>query len=167
MSDIERKIPRSWFRAQTQSTTMSILTSSAQARFAPLTEGQRQLGWFVLPAFQRPPVWTPEQKVRLIESCWMGLPIGSIVYNRLDNPNSTNDSLLLDGQQRVTAILEYMADAYPVYGYLYSELADRDHRQWEMGTPLPSMVTNIDDEDELREVYDRLAYGGTPHEPKE
>ena len=79
---VDRLIPDTWFRASGQHTTMAFITSKSQARETPLGVGERQLGWFVLPPFQRPPVWTLEQKIRFIESCWMGLPIGVFIYNR-------------------------------------------------------------------------------------
>lgn len=162
-----RLIPDTWFRAQASHTQMGFLKIlPGSERFAPLGEGERKLGWFVLPPFQRPPVWTLEQKIRFVESCWLGLPIGAFVYNRPSDYHSRFDNWLLDGQQRVTSIYEYMNDEFKVFGHLFSELTDVDHRKWDMGTSFPSLVTNIDDEAQLRDVYDRLAYGGTPHDPK-
>jgi uncharacterized protein with ParB-like and HNH nuclease domain len=164
---IERKIPDSWFRATTIATTMAFLDDQThKRRFAPLGEGERQLGWFVLPPFQRPPVWTRAQQIRFLESVWMGLPIGVFVYNRTEDMHSPYDGWLLDGQQRVTSVYSYMNDEFPVFGSLFSELTVVDIRKWKMSVSFPAMETNISDEAELREVYDRLAYGGTPHEPK-
>jgi hypothetical protein len=165
----QRLIPDTWFRAQAQSTTMSFISDrhDMAKRFAPLQEGERQLGWFVLPPFQRPPVWTMTQQIRFIESCWMGLPIGSFVYNQTSDAYSRFDNWLLDGQQRMTAVLDYVNDQFPVYTYFFSELTDIDHRKWSMSVSFPCMKTQCEDEAELREIYDRLAYGGTPHEPKE
>lgn len=163
---VPRLIPPSWFNASTQATSMSFLMKrNAELRFAPLGPGERILGRFVLPPFQRPPVWTREQQTKFIESCWMGLPIGAFVYNQTAEWNSPFDSWLIDGQQRVTSVLSYMDDEFPVMGYLYSELTEADHRRWSMSTAFPSLRTCIDNEEELREVYMRLAYGGTPHEP--
>lgn len=162
-----RLIPESWFRAKHLATTMAFIKDQEhKRRFAPLKEGERQLGWFVLPPFQRPPAWTREQQVRFLESVWMGLPIGVFVYNRTENMHSPYDAWLLDGQQRVTAVLSYLADEFTVFGYRFSELTDADYRKWSMNVSFPCMETNINDEAELLEVYDRLAYGGTPHEPK-
>lgn len=164
---VERKIPSTWFRAKAMSTTMSFLEVNEHTRrIAPLTEGERELGWFVLPPFQRPPVWTREQQTRFLESVWMGLPIGVFVYNRPERHDSPYDCWLLDGQQRVTSVIDYMNDAFPVFGHLFSELTVVDRRMWSMSVSFPCLETQIDNEAELREVYDRLAYGGTPHEPK-
>lgn len=163
---IERRIPETWFRASGQSTTMVFLSGKHQARETPLGPGERQLGWFVLPPFQRPPVWTQAQQIRFLESCWMGLPIGVFIYNRTRH-DGPYDAWLLDGQQRVTAVLAYMADEFPVFGYRFSELTIYDIRRWEMSVAFPALMTNLESEEQLREVYDRLAYGGTPHDPKE
>lgn len=159
------KMPRPWFRAQSFAGPLYgiIRRNSGWERKAPLTEGERQLSEFVLPPFQRPPVWTLEQKTALIESIWNGLPIGAYVVNRV--LFSPYDQWLLDGQQRITSIVEYAADAFPVMGYKYSELTLLDRRQFEM-TPVSYLETQLTDLNQLRDVYDRLAYGGTPHEPK-
>lgn len=161
-----RHIPPTWFKATTRATTMCFLSTRSAERLAPLGEGERYLGWFVLPPFQRPPVWTLAQQARFVESCWMGLPIGVFVYNRTERIDSPRDAWLLDGQQRMTAVLSYMDDGFPVFGRLFSELTDVDRRFWSLGVSFPCMETNIDDEAQLREVYDRLAYGGTAHETK-
>jgi hypothetical protein len=162
----ERRIERSWFRASQHSTTMGALTAEHNLRIAPLSEAERLLGWCVLPPFQRPPVWSEAQKIRFIESAWLGLPIGVYIINRPQTYDSPFDNWLLDGQQRVTAVLEYMADEFAVLGYRYSELTDADRRGWEIGTVFGRLETNLENEAELLEVYDRLAYGGTPHAPR-
>jgi hypothetical protein len=161
-----QRIPNSWFRATSMATTMVFVCSDSRLSGAPaLKDGQRRLGWFTLPDFQRPPVWTLAQKVRFIESCWLGLPIGAFIWN--DAPGTRFDQWLLDGQQRVGAVLEYVADAFPVFGLLFSELGEVDYRLWDMSVAFPCLKTNLRDEAQLRDVYDRLAYGGTPHEPKD
>jgi hypothetical protein len=158
---------RPWFRAQSHNHLIGyiLMEDTGAERVAPLTEGERKISWLVIPPFQRPEVWTEEQKVRFIESIWQGLPIGNWCYNRTSVMNSVHDAWLLDGQQRLTAIRDYIAGEFKVLGYLWSELTVIDQRLFSM-TPFPCLETNIDDEDKLREVYDRLAYGGTAHEPK-
>lgn len=156
---------RPWFRANNfASALFAIVENHESGDLAPLGEGERRLGWFTLPPFQRPEVWTQAQKVRFIESIWAGLPLGSYIYNRTA-PGRPFDNWLLDGQQRITAILDYVGDGFPVSGFLWSGLTEIDQRQFKM-TPMACMETCITEEAKLREVYDRLAYGGTPHEPK-
>lgn len=160
---IVRHMQRPWFTAKSGVGGMSALkVYPGIVRTAPLTADERQLGWFVLPPFQRPPVWTDAQKIRFIESCWGGLPIGVYVYNRPESPDSPFDNWLLDGQQRITAVYAYMNDEFAVAGFKFSELTDVDRRFWYM-IPFSSLETRLDDEEKLRDVYERLAYGGTPH----
>ena len=136
----------------------------------PLREGERRLGRFILPPFQREAVWTLKQKVALIESIWMELPIGTYVYNQTYYHGKT-DMWLIDGQQRVTAIFEYINDGFPIKGsdgieYYYSEITAVDKRFWGQKC-FPAIVLNVEDEAKLENIYERLVYGGTAHDPKE
>jgi hypothetical protein len=115
----------------------------------------------VLPPFQRPPVWTGEQQERFIESIWYGLPIGTYCINRLDTLREP-DLWLLDGQQRIRAIRNYIAGDFQVFGWVYPDLPVRDQRRFQ-NCVFPCAEVRIDDVAILRVIYDRLAYGGTPH----
>lgn len=125
-----------------------------------------------LPPFQRPPVWTREQSVRFLESAWMGLHLGTYVVNRCEKwmlvdgkpfkPHKT-DLWLIDGQQRLRALDAYLSDEWPVFGYRWSELRRFEQRRFE-SVPFAQSTTHEDDEGVLRELYDRLNFGGTPHE---
>lgn len=160
------KMRRPWFTAKSVAgTMMALIMKGGPTRIAPLREGERALSWLVLPNFQRPAVWTLDQKIAFIESAWDGLPLGVWVYNRTPDMHSPYDGWLLDGQQRVTAIMEYVNDGFPVRGYLYSELMPVDHRIFNM-ISFACLETSLDDPSKLEDVYNRLAYGGTPHEPK-
>lgn len=162
-------MPRPWFRANNTAGPMFGIykLDAGWERTAPLGEGERRLGNFVLPPFQRPEVWTLEQKIRFIESIWNGLPLGTYIVNRVLTPWACPyDNWLLDGQQRITAILDYVGDVFPIMGYRWSELTKQDQVQFGM-TPMACLETQITDLAQLEDIYDRLAYGGTPHEPKE
>ncbi|UTC28891.1 hypothetical protein MARCHEWKA_03790 [Brevundimonas phage vB_BpoS-Marchewka] len=160
------KMPSPWFRASNTSGTLVSIYRPDAMWDRPLRAGERKLGNFILPDFQRPPVWTTEQKVRFIESIWQRLPLGAYIVNRVGGLDSPYDGLLLDGQQRITAIMDYVADAFPVLGYLWSALTPIDQRQFAM-IPMAYMETKLEDMDQIKEVYDRLAYGGTAHDPKD
>lgn len=121
------------------------------------------LGCWVLPPFQRPPVWAQAQQIRFLESLWLGLPVSVYVVNRAPKVSFTRfDSWLIDGQQRWRAIYAYVADAFPVLGYRYSELNRTERTVFEL-LSFPCIQIGIDDECRLLELYNRLAYGGTPH----
>ena len=167
MTDADQKMNRPWFRANNMAASIGaiLMTAEDYGRPAPKPD-ERRLGRFTLPPFQRPAVWTEAQKVRFIESIWGGLPLGSQVYNQPSKFNSPYDQWLFDRQQRITAILEYGDDQCPVLGYRWSELTRVDRQMFKM-TPMSCLETQIEDLAELQEIYDRLAYGGTPHDPKD
>lgn len=123
------------------------------------------LGNFVLPPFQRPAVWIDAQKVRFIESIWLGYDIGRYVIYRPHHPvYSRFTDALIDGQQRVRAVLDYVAGKFPVFGHSYPDLPRIDRSQFEYMTIFPKAeIRQTMTEEQLRDVYNRLNYGGTPH----
>lgn len=117
---------------------------------------------FVLPDWQRPLVWTPEQMVSFIESAWKGIPLGTFTFNRATF-GSPYDNLLIDGQQRLHAIQCYLEDKFPVFGYYWSELTELDHRLWKTEVTFPCYETGTEDEAYLRNYYNLMNFGGTAH----
>ena len=91
--------------------------------------------------------------------------LGAYVYNQVSQPDHPCDGWLLDGQQRVTAILGYMADEFAVKGYRYSEITEAERRGFEM-KPIACLQTSLTREADCLTIYERLAYGGTAHEPQ-
>jgi hypothetical protein len=127
--------------------------------FAPM--GRRTVMGFILPSWQRPLVWTEQQQVRFLESAWRGLNLGTYTYNMTNDP--ATDGLLIDGQQRMYAIEQYLADAFPVFGYRWSELSEPDTRRFDMSIKFCCYITETTDEDYLREYYDLMNFGGVAH----
>lgn len=121
------------------------------------------LGAFVLPPFQRPPVWTLEQNVKLIESIWLGYDIGR--YTIIDTWGRYNkwSDCLIDGQQRIRAIISYRNDEFPVFGCRFSELSLPESREFDNTVFPRAAVSNEMTEAEYRDIYNRLNYGGTIH----
>jgi hypothetical protein len=76
---------------------------------------QNKLDHLVLrPPFQRRPVWNPEEKAFLVDSILRGYPVPEIyVYSSVGSDGSDIYSIV-DGQQRLRACLEYLADGFPV-----------------------------------------------------
>lgn len=164
-----RKLPKPCFRGQQLSYTVGHILSSwrEKVRKTPPPEGVRTLGWFVLPPFQRPPVWTAEQRIKFVESLVLDLPCGVYVYNQPEDlTRDPTDGWLIDGQQRIGAILGYVAGDFPIFGDVwYAELDEIDRRCFE-NIVFPAIQISESDPAVLEDVYNRLAYGGTPHEPK-
>jgi len=147
-------------------TIQHLFPDQRRLEYARPTDQERRLGWFVLPPFQRPPVWTLEQQTKLIESLWLNLPIGYYVLNTPETYQHPTDLWLIDGQQRISAILDYVAGYFPVFGHRYTDLTIVEQRTFE-NIVFPCISLRLENEAELEDLYNRLAYGGTHHELKE
>lgn len=127
-------------------------------------QADRQVCGFPLPPWQRPLVWEQEQCIRFIESAWLGLSLGTYVVNRAGNSERDPISnILIDGQQRLHALERYWSDEFPVFGYHWSELPIKEQRSFRMSVVFPQVEVTINDEAQLRDLYDRLNFGGTAH----
>jgi hypothetical protein len=60
------------------------------------------------PPFQRNPVWTERQKSYLIDTILRGYPVPEIYMQDLVQPNATQKHIVVDGQQRIRACLEFL-----------------------------------------------------------
>ena len=100
--------------------------------------------------------------MRLIESIWLGLNIGTYTFNR-SHENPAFDNLLIDGQQRLVSIQEYLSDGLEVFGYRWSSLSRPEQRSFE-GRHFHCFITKSTDETYLRGYYDMMNFGGTAHE---
>lgn len=136
--------------------------------------GREELCGYFIPDFQRPLVWTETQKERFIESALLGLSLGTIVVVDamnlpMQSPNrfARLDRVLLDGQQRLSAITDYRNDRLVALRgteceHRWSDLSVVERRgvgRIQMG--LIKIAT--DDETVARAIYDRLNFGGTAH----
>lgn len=85
--------------------------------------------------YQRGLVWTLEQKVDLIKSMFKNIDIGKFCIIKRpwgDDPHKPATPLLyevLDGKQRITAIIDFFLDRFQYEGKYFSELHpfDRNH----------------------------------------
>ncbi len=66
--------------------------------------------------FQRRTVWIEKNKIRLIETILMGFPMPELyLWRQKSDPKTgkAKDSIV-DGQQRVNAIVEFISDEWPL-----------------------------------------------------
>ena len=126
----------------------------------PKRAGRMVMG-YCLPTWQRPFVWSKEQSIKLIESLWLGVNIGTYTFNR-SHTQGKYDDLLIDGQQRMKAIENYLNDDFKVFGYLWSELTIVDHRSFD-GRHFHCYITQRDDDNYLRNYYNMMNFSGTAH----
>lgn len=98
------------------------------------------------PDFQRDYVWLEEDKIKLIESIFDGIEIGRIVIHEEFDKEKSSDTWcyeVIDGKQRLGAILDYTKDKFKVRGKLHSELCDLDKRKFSSITIPVSEVKNL------------------------
>lgn len=138
---------------------------------------QRFVMGYPLPEWQRPLVWIEAQRIRFITSLWMGVDVGSYLVNDViefqvidgretDMARKFSD-ILLDGQQRLSAMEDYFYGRFAVPNAngiptLWTELSKVERRLFSNGTFSRSVVHSFD-EVELRRIYDLRSFGGTPH----
>lgn len=133
---------------------------------------ERRLLGLVLPPWQRPEVWTIDQKHRFIEGIFLGLGCGYYVINGLDWDQQGHSvpmsGWLIDGQQRITSLRDFLAGELVVFGDVRFTEMDRPAQMRFCRTPFPCFELDYcNDEDVLMELYDRLNFGGTPHTPEQ
>jgi len=125
---------------------------------------------FPLPEFQRSNVWTRDQEVAFIENAWRGIPLGTFTHHALDWEDGGRakpfSGWLIDGQQRLTTIQLYWSDAFPAFGLYWSELTKAEVRRF-MNIKFTHYEPELWDENEIRKLYNVMAFGGTQHKESE
>ncbi len=135
---------------------------------------------YPLAPWQRQLKWSTEQMVAFITSIWMDVDLGSYLVNdQVEYFQLTGGGLvtrylsdiLLDGQQRLTALEEYLYNAFPVpdaqgQPCYWRDLSRRERRFFTSKIFSQSHVRSWD-EKQLRLVYNLRAYGGVPHTAEE
>jgi hypothetical protein len=118
-------------------------------------------GHLLIPRFQRPFVWTDQQRLALLDSVYKGMPIGSILvwrtyqhklecYDRLgplevatQPPSDTEvKQYLLDGHQRLTTLYVAFHSKYQTVSDADTE-SDEDSRQWPICFDLENKVFKL------------------------
>lgn len=146
------------------------LSNLNTGEMSPFDESDRHACGFPIPSFQRQLVWDNERKVKFIESLWLGLNPQTFTIHAFDYEKNGKamrfSGWLIDGQQRLTAIQDYWEDKFPVFGLFYSELDDREHRRF-MNIKFAHTEPELWDEDAIRDLYNRMAFGGVAHTNEE
>lgn len=119
--------------------------------------------------FQRRDVWKIPQKIELIESILMGLPLPIFYFKQIEQAVY----ITVDGKQRLTSVFQYMSDEYPLkdlkimkhlngkkfsdlvgdYGVFQSQLEDYQIYAHVILPPTPDKI--------LFNIFDRVNRGGT------
>lgn len=122
------------------------------------------------PPYQRGDVWGPIRRRNLIRSILLGVPIPSIILNDRFAARWGEEIAVIDGKQRITAILEFLAGRVPVpaewFGLgdgdvSYTDLPLPDQRRFR-NHPLQVCEGQLRTLEEEQEVFDLVNFGGVP-----
>ena len=110
------------------------------------------------PYFQRNLVWRQVHKVDFIKTILLGYPFPQIFIAKgnIDLDTMTTTSCIVDGQQRMNAIFEFIKDKYQVDGKYFSNL-DSSIKERFLKYQIPIIDLDIDNEDpQIIEIFQRL-----------
>lgn len=190
MSQLSR-VPRRRFYGEAMQSPM--LTFYNEFRHPERSEAAlAEQGWtgrsilgMKLPSWQRPEVWSTEQCVEFIESVYLGANIGQFMVNSHLDP--ALDRVLLDGQQRMRAVLRYWSGEIGLPGerplvetaeglvedpdvepeaWFWPELTQQEQAHF-LRIPFPFLQTQYGNEALMKAAYNRHNFSGTPHRPVE
>lgn len=106
---------------------MPTLNSTIKPAHHPLSDVVRLFKderYIVDDRFQRRLVWTPKQKVRLIETILMGYPMPDVYLHQKEaDAEGQQVFSIVDGQQRITTIVQFASDEWAIE----KKYLDKDH----------------------------------------
>ena len=126
----------------------------------------QRMGLDLTPDFQRGHVWTEAQQIAFIEFLIKGGVSPIIRLNHSDwmnfrQPNPT--FVVVDGLQRITAIVRFLQDEIKAFGYFFSEYESNLGR----GITVRININNLKTRKEVLSWYIELNTGGTVHTDEE
>lgn len=116
-------------------------------------------------AFQRNSCWKEAQKIELVESVLMGLPLPLFYFNR----NVEGKLIVVDGRQRLTSLFEYMDDKFTLknlkilpekYEKKFSELDPINQAKIEDYQLQANVIVPPTSEQVKFDIFDRVNRGG-------
>jgi len=110
------------------------------------------------PYFQRNVVWRDLHKIEFIKTILMGLPFPQIFIARgtIDVDTMTSNSCIVDGQQRTTAIMQFIKNELQVDDKRFSDL-NSDEKEEFLKFQVPIIDLDIKEDDPLIiEIFKRL-----------
>lgn len=127
--------------------------------------------------YQRPLVWTLEQKQMLIESIYQGLDCGKVIFRRRNftdvvrrNTNGVKTAFIdiVDGKQRCTTLISFMKDEFPdMNGFYFSDFTSLAKMKFREGQYLQWFeITEHASDQEVLKVFLAINYLGVPQSPE-
>ena len=143
------------------------------------TEREMEGNLVLQPRFQRRRVWTDRQKSNLIESILLEFPVPEIYMRITTEPDGRSEYIIVDGQQRISAILDfigvgvrtplelrYLDENSPWLGYTFSDLTD-DQKGTFYGHAMAVRYLQDASYDNIEDLFRRLNKYLTPLNPQE
>lgn len=131
-----------------------------------LVDEIREKELIVRPSFQRNQVWDVGRKSKFVESILLNIPIPTLFF-----ADDEDKKVVVDGQQRLLALKEFLDNAYPLTrlevlaplnGKRFDALSERQQRIIRNRT-LRCLVISAGSDSEIRfQVFERLNQGGVP-----
>ena len=121
------------------------------------------------PPFQRKPVWSLKNKSYLIDTIVRGFPIPEIFVQIKTDKDGNTKYIVVDGQQRIRSILEYVDGEFEILeedsqeygGKEFSQLPDGIKTEiWDYALVVRELKTNNDAD--IRAVFQRLNKNAVP-----
>lgn len=138
------------------------------------TDRDREGSLVLQPGFQRRRVWADRQKSNLIESILLELPVPEIYMQVKTDPDGRSEYIVVDGQQRISTILEFVGvnnrepfelqylDADSVWsGYNFADLTDDEKTRFYGHTMAVRYLQDAEDS-EIQDLFRRLNKYLTP-----
>lgn len=114
------------------------------------------------PPYQRGPVWSAQQKSSLIETILLEYPIPEIYMQDVVTADGSERHVVVDGQQRIRAVLEFISDEYDISvkgsrweGLSFSELRNEDRLKIFEYSFVTRILPTISDE-QIRAIFQRI-----------
>ena len=155
-----------------------IITEQGAIKLSLVTGVFNSANYQLKPKYQRRITWDSQKRSKLIESFIMNVPVPPVfVYE-----TEFNQYQVMDGLQRITAVIDFYNDKYELEGLLewselngrkYSQLPQKikegiDRRQLSVITLLKESSKNLAQEETMKKmVFERLNTGGVTLEDQE
>lgn len=112
------------------------------------------------PDFQRGHVWTELQQQLFVEFILLGGKMQPLLFNHPDWMNNFKGRMVLvDGKQRMTALLKFLNNDLEVFGHLFSDIENINLSIFDV----PIVINDLKTRKEVLQWYLELNSGGTPH----
>lgn len=121
-------------------------------------------GLIIKPTFQRNPVWTVSQKSYLIDSILRSYPIPEIYLQERVNDKGESQFIVVDGQQRLRAVLDFINNEFALVptetseqweNLTFDELLPDDKKRFFEYKFVIRLLPDID-EDLIRNIFKRI-----------